>query len=318
MLEGPPTPYYPSPHLINQFCNFHPGVVKNLNDPEGRGRVQVEVPGLLGTGKKNWTCWIEIGGTPIGTNKGAGDEGEWWPLQVGQCVLIGFVCGDPNALWLLPGPPCSDDDDPLVPAEPKSYGRGRPTTRCRIRKSEAGHSLIMDDNGKSELLALLNWTGSGIAWHGPGKQEDEQEKEDEESKPRKGERRGIKNVFDGSAPKPSQIVEGGKEYMGILDLLQQGILTVADDKKGGIVTIGARKKDGTIGPCLVLDAEQDAAFLQAGQAQIQLFGDTKKENNNKIFVTIQMVVQAKYIDIKAYFSSILEAIGKRFKQYGGG
>jgi len=324
VIAGGFVPYHPSPDLINQFCNFHLGVVKKVNDPDRRGRVLVECPGLLSKGKKNWTDWVEIGGMQIGSVKGIGDEGDWWPVQVGQIVFVGFVSGDPNALWAIPGPPVQDGKGPnkqLVPLEPKEMGKGdaRKGTRCRIRKSESGHSLIMDDNGKDELCALLNWTGSGAAWWGPGKEDDEQESdnEEEESKPRKGRRRGTDNVFDGSAPKPSAIVDGGKEYMGILDLLQQGILTVADDKEGGVVTLGARKKDGTIGPCLVLDAKEDTAFLQAGKAQIQLFGDTKKENNNKIFVTIQMVVQAKYIDTKSYFSSILDAIGRRFKRYSG-
>jgi hypothetical protein len=313
MLQVPPTPYFPSPFLLNQFCNFHPGVVKSLADPEGRGRAQIECPGLLGSGNKNWTCWVEWGGTPVGSSKDKGDEGDWWPLQVGQCVLVGFVCGEPDALWMLPGPPCADGAEQQIPAEPKSYNDGRKITRCRIRKSEAGHTLLMDDNGKSELFAMLNWTGSGIAFYGPGTEEDEKESPDEESKPRKGKRRGTKNVFAGTAPKPSEIVDGGIEYGGMVDLWRQGILSIASDENGGCVMIAARKKDGSLGPSLVLDAVNDAYYLstsEKGATQIQGLGKAQA-----IYTTCQMIWEPPFKKVAGVFSGILDQLKKAFKKY---
>lgn len=313
MLQGPPTPYYPSPHLLNQFCTFHPAVVKNLKDPEGRGRVKVECPGLGGTGKDNWSCWVEVGGTPIGSNKEKGDEGDWWPLQVGQCVLIGFVAGYPKAMWLLPGPPCSDGAEQHLPAEPKSYNDGRKMTRCRVRKSEAGHTLIMDDNGKSELFAGLSWSGSGWAIHAPGKEKDEDETEDEESKPRKGVRRETKNVFTGTAKAPSELLEGGKEYQAYLDLCKQGLYLYADDKNGGYVCIGARlNPDAPPNPSIVLDATNNMILLTAGKTQLQIMGFA-----DRIFVTKQMIVKSLLIDVGNYFKTVLSAIGKRFSKFDG-
>lgn len=313
MLEGPPLPYYPSAFMINQQCTAHVGKVVNLADPEGRGRVQVECPGLLGTGQKNWTCWVENTGNANGSAIGDGDEGDWWPLQVGQCVLIQFVCGEPDALWAIPGPPPSDGAEQLMPAEPKSYNDGRKITRCRIRKSEAGHSLIMDDNGKSELCALLNWTGSGLAFWGPGTEEDEKESPDEESKPRKGKRRETKNVFAGTAPKPSEIVDGGMEYMGLLDLMRQGILSIASDETGGCVMIAARKKDGSLGPSLVLDAVNDAVYVSTskkGATQLQLLG--KAQN---VYATSQIIWEPPFKEVDGVFSGILDQLGKPFKKY---
>ncbi len=313
MLNGPPTPYYPSPHLLNQFCNFHPGVVRNLKDPEGRGRIMVECPGLLGTGKKNWTCWVEMGGVIAGSSKEKGDEGDWWLPQVGQCVLVGFVAGYPEAMWYLPGPPCSDEGKQQIPAEAKAHKDGRKITRCRIRKSEAGHSLIMDDNGKEELFALLNWTGSGLAFWGPGTEKDDDESTEEESKPRKGKRRGTKNVFSGDSPKPSEIVDGGMEYMGLVDLWRQGILTIASDETGGCVMIAARKKDGSLGPSLVLDAVQDRAYISTSddtKTQLQVLGKA-----NSVYVTTQMIWEAPFQKVSDVFSGILDKLKEGFKKY---
>lgn len=311
MLAGPPTPYYPSPHLINQFCNFHPGVVKNLQDPERRGRVQVECPGLLGTGRSNWTNWVEMGGTSVGSSKDIGDEGDWWLPQVGQCVLIGFVAGVPDALWYIPGPPCSDEGNEQIPVEPKAYKDGRKSSRCRIRKSEAGHTLLFDDNGGEELCALLNWTGSGVVFWGQGKEKDESEKEDEESKPRKGVRRGIKNVFSDSSLKPSELLKHGIEYVGLLDLMRGGLLTFASDDIGGVVIIQAKKKDGSLGPSLVLDGVNDRVYLSTSKGvQIQLLGD-----KDKIMTTRHMILEAEFEEMKGRVEAIEKELANAFKKY---
>jgi hypothetical protein len=313
MLEGPPTPYRPTPFLINQFCTAHTGKVMCLADPEGRGRAQILCPGLLDSGQKNWTCWVEMSGNPCGSAIGEGDEGDWWPVQVGQAVMVQFVCGEPEALWFVPGPPPADGAEQLMPAEPKSYNDGRKITRCRIRKSEAGHTLLMDDNGKSELFAMLNWTGSGIAFYGPGKEEDEKESPDEESKPRKGKRRGTKNVFAGTAPKPSELIEGGIEYTSHCDLWGGGLFTMASDENGGALIIGVRKKDGTLGPSLVLDGVNDAAYLSTsakGATQIQVLGKA-----GAVYVTCQMIWEAPFKAVKGLYEGILDALKKPFKKY---
>ena len=311
MLEGPALPYYPSAFLINQFCTAHVGVVKNLADPEGRGRVLVECPGLLGTGQKNWTCWVENTGNACGSSIGEGDEGDWWPLQVGQCVLIQFVCGEPDALWAIPGPPPADGAEQLMPAEPKSYNDGRKITRCRIRKSEAGHTLLMDDNGKSELLGLLTWTGAGFIAHEPGKEEDEQESPDQESKPRKGVRRGTKNVPAGTSPKPSEVLEGGKGYYGWFDLQGNGMFSLADDKEGGVLTWKVHKKDGSVGCSFVMDAEAETVFISAGKNQMQMFG----KEINRTFFTKLMIMKSEFIKVKGYWETIVNKLKERMKKY---
>jgi hypothetical protein len=171
----------------------------------------------------------------------------------------------------------------------------------------------MDDNGKEELFALLNWTGSGLAFWGPGTEKDDDESTEEESKPRKGKRRGTKNVFSGDSPKPSEIVDGGMEYMGLVDLWRQGILTIASDETGGCVMIAARKKDGSLGPSLVLDAVQDRAYISTSddtKTQLQVLGKA-----NSVYVTTQMIWEAPFQKVSDVFSGILDKLKEGFKKY---
>lgn len=289
---------------------MHVGVVKSLADPDGRGRVQVECPGLLGSGQKNWTCWVENTGCAVGSAIGKGDEGDWWPLQVGQCVLVGFVCGEPDALWSIPGPPPADGAEQLMPAEPKSYDDGRKITRCRIRKSEAGHTLLMDDNGKSELLALMTWTGAGFVAHEPGKEEDEKESPDQESKPRKGPRRETKSVAGGTAPKPSEVIEGGVGYYQWADLMGNGMFTAATDQKSNKLVIKAHKKDGSIGCSLVFDPENETVLISGGKTQIQILGDL-----DRIFGTKIMILKTKFMEVKDFIKGITDKLKDRMKKY---
>lgn len=310
MLDGPPSEFYPSPHLMQQFLSLHPGVVKSVADPEGRGRVQIECAGLLGPGQKNWTCWVEQCANPVGSVLKDGDEGDWWPMQAGSACLIGFVCGSPKVMFALPGPPAADGAEQLMPAEPKSYNDGRKITRCRIRKSEAGHTLIMDDNGKSELLALLTWTGAGFVAHEPGKEEDEQESPDQESKPRKGPRRGVKSVAGGDAPKPSEVIEGGVGYYGWADLMGNGMFTCATDEGRNKLVLKAHKKDGSVGCSLVFDPENETVLISGGKTQIQILGDV-----DRIFGTKIMILKTKFIEVADFIKGITDKLKERMQKY---
>ena len=41
------------------------GVVRDVKDPEGRGRVKVECPNVNHTGKNNWIEWCEVLSIPV-------------------------------------------------------------------------------------------------------------------------------------------------------------------------------------------------------------------------------------------------------------
>jgi hypothetical protein len=260
------------------FLSFHPGIIRQVADPEKRGRVKVEAPGIFGEGKKSWTGWIPFASPQAGSNnKGGGDEGCWIPPQVGQGVLVAFMAGDRLAPFCIPGPRFLVEPDgenqQMLPKEQKIAGKQNPraATRVYVIKDEAGNTLLFDHRGKKEKVALVDWTGAGLSLVAGGKTEDEQEKEKEESKPRKGKRRGLRLVATGTSPKPSEITESGKAYLMLADLLGQGVISVAEDGRGR-VAIYAATKNGEIGPSILLDAEKPAIYLTAGKTQLQVDG----------------------------------------------
>lgn len=300
--------FAPTPSLLVQFCTFHTGVITDVKDEDGVMCVKCECNGLVGEGQS--VGWVCLSTNPIGTNTGTGDEGLWWPAQVGQTVRLGFLAGDPFILYAFIGPPVSDGEGtPMVPAEAVALWKTkdyRKPTRIRLLKGESGHTLLMDDNGKQELMALLNWTGSGLAFYGPGKEEGD-------DKPRSGERRGVKNVFDGSAKKPTEIVDGEIEYMGLLDLWKQGLVSFGTDKTGGVVQIAARKEDGSLGPSLTLDAVEDRAYLSSSEenaTQLQVLGKARA-----VYVTKEMIWQAPFQKVKGVFEGVLSSLAKGFANY---
>lgn len=304
--------FAPTAELIVQFCTFHTGKITDVKDEDGVMCVKCECNGLVSEGIS--VGWICLSTNPIGSGIGNGDEGLWWPAQVGQSVRIGFLAGNPFILYAFIGPPVSDKENnnqPLIPKEAVALWKTkdyRKPTRIRLLKGEAGHTLLMDDNGEQELCALLNWTGSGLAFWGQGKDKigDEPREEDK--------RRGVSNVFDGSAKKPSEILKHGIEYVGLLDLMKGGLLTFASDDIGGVVIIQAKKKDGSLGPSLVLDGVNDRVYLSTSKGvQIQLLGD-----KDKIMTTRHMILEAEFEEMKGRVDAIEKELNTAFKPYKQG
>lgn len=315
MYDGA-TPFYPSPRLVTQYCSFHLGKVVKVGDPEGRLRVKVTIPGLLGKGKKNWTGWVERGGgLPIGGTNAEGDEGFWKSLQAGQAVMVGFASGHPNVMWLLPGPPCQKgkgSNKQLIPKEAKIVGKNNPrdATRLEIWKDQAGNTVLMDCRGKKEKFAVMNWLGEGIFFVCPGKDEDEKDKDDEEDKPRKGKRRGMKSVANGTAPKPSEICRDGFSILSLLGLVAQGQIQTATDDYG-LRAEFVRGKDGKIVASVLLNGKLPRIYLTCGEVQLQVRGD-----KGDIAVTRQEIKELDKKDpVEDVIEQLLELQKKEFEEF---
>lgn len=302
-------------HLL-QAAAFHFGIVRDVKDPSGRGRVRVEVPSLLGTGKDNWSNWAEVLGVPVGSAEEKDDSGFWWPMVPGQAVFMSFIAGDYFQPFVVPGPVWQEEEGEkkaMMPREARVVMKKkdvRESTRVRQLKSEAGHTLLMDDRGESELLAFVDWTGSGFFSIVPGKIKDEKEEDEQQSKPRKGERRKNKSVFAQTSKKPSEILKTKEQISGIQDMNGQGFLSVAKDDEG-IVSFFSAKKNGEVGPSIILDSAEDRIILTAGQTQMQILG-----KEGLIRVTRQIIkVIDEIIDPVKYIKGIKKTTKERFSEY---
>jgi|GEM_PF-1991119 len=305
------------PWHVLQAATCHVGTVKDLKDPKRRGRVRVEVPNLFDDkSAKCWSNWCEMSWMPGCNARGNGDTGIWWSPVPREMVLVAFPGGDyaappivfPFSAWQA----TEKDKQEMIPAEAKAMSDQdiRKGTRVRMLKSEAGHTLLMDDNGGEETMALLDWTGAGWFSIAPGKEEDERERSGEESKWRKGAVRGAKSVMALTSEKPSELLDEGWAITGDVDLNGQGILRWAEDGKGKVI-IGCAKEIGkTDGPCIVMDSENEILVLSVGKAQLVVNG-----KRGHVEVTRQIIQEQPKIDIGAYFNAFWERIQRAFERY---
>ncbi len=303
-------------HHILQGASCHVGVVKDLKDPLRKGRVRVEIRSLLEDGDyRNWSNWCEMSWLPMGGSAGNGDMGMWWCPVPKELVTVAFPGGDyyaspivfPFSAWNA----SKDDKSEMIPAEAKVYSDNdvRQGTRIRLLKSEAGHTLLMDDNGKAETLALLDWTGAGHFSVAPGQTEDQQEQKNDESKYRKGEVRGVKSVMAGTSWKPSELIAGGVAITGEVDLNGQGIYRWAQDDKGRVMILSA-KENQDIGPSIILDADNNCIILTAGETQFVVNGAA-----GLLQGTRHIIQEKPKIDISEFFQAVRDRLANYFLRY---
>ena len=211
--------------------------VRDNHDPEGRGRVRMEVPAVLGSGPDHWSDWawpcFPAGGMP--------DSGMFFVPQEGACVWAEFEGGDSRyAIWSgvwygghegdMPSEACRTCDtatcldcedrlDHEGDAEHTKNPRlhGHPPYSCGRRvvlfKSETGHTIIMDDKDGHEVLELIDRGGQLIRMTAPVK-----------PSLQKGNAlaRGTRRADDGTQLGPENITSDGAK-IEIIDLAGQTI-----------------------------------------------------------------------------------------------
>lgn len=77
---------------------FFWGIVVNNDDPQNRGRIKAQIPGITETSSP----WAEAIGNP---GQGGGKHGFMAIPKVGATVLMGFIQGDVDEPFYLGGPP---------------------------------------------------------------------------------------------------------------------------------------------------------------------------------------------------------------------
>jgi uncharacterized protein involved in type VI secretion and phage assembly len=125
-----------------RLYGLYPGVVTDLDDPDGQGRVQVQLPWIGEDDSTQATAWARLA-----TFMAGADRGSWFIPEVDDEVLLGFVAGDPRrpvvvgALWNG------------VDAPPESMDSGG-ENNIRSITSRSGHKLTFDDSSGSEKITL--------------------------------------------------------------------------------------------------------------------------------------------------------------------
>ena len=77
-------------NILQMASLYDAYIVVTEGDPLNRNRVRVCCPELWGEGEENWSNWLDVAGTPVGSGKLKGDAGIHWPCLPGQRVLVGL------------------------------------------------------------------------------------------------------------------------------------------------------------------------------------------------------------------------------------
>lgn len=112
------------------LAGVYPALVRDVQDPEGQGRVRIELP-WLGGDAANAQAWARLATLMAGNGRGT-----WFIPEVGDEVLVAFQGGDSSrpvvigALW-------NGQDSPPETMDAQN--------NLRAVTSRAGHRLLFDD-----------------------------------------------------------------------------------------------------------------------------------------------------------------------------
>lgn len=115
------------------------GIVTNADDPEKKGRVQVDFFGVNNHGK----AWYEVAASNAG---GAG--GFHFTPHEGDTILATFVYGNPNSIYIIKGVHQSTDV--------KGHRYCNPNVFAITSRKNGGSSLVFDDNEKGGSAKLTD------------------------------------------------------------------------------------------------------------------------------------------------------------------
>ena len=119
------------------------GIVDDLRDPDGLGRVRVRYPHL----DNQVSDWARLASPMAGNGRGL-----FFRPEIGDEVLMAFEHGDPRrpnvlgALWSQVDPP------------PEDTGQDVQNNR-RLIKSRSGHIICFDDTNGQEKIELIDKDG---------------------------------------------------------------------------------------------------------------------------------------------------------------
>jgi uncharacterized protein involved in type VI secretion and phage assembly len=125
---------------MTRFKGVEVGIVVDVNDPNGEGRIRVNFPWMGGQNQLYWA--------PVATLMSGGGRGSWFMPEVGDEVLVAFEQEDVEHPFVL-GFLWNGKDKPPETSSHK-----------RLLKSVKGHTILLDDTDGSEKIEIT--TGKGL------------------------------------------------------------------------------------------------------------------------------------------------------------
>lgn len=140
-----------------RLLGLYLGRVTNRQDPDGLGRVKVEVPGLL----EPESTWAWPLGSPGG---GTAQRGHFEPPAVEATVAVLFHQGEVDEPYYLTGPWGAPDGTSDVPQD-AAVGSGSEAADRQVAVTEDGAWRIVRDSTSAGDRYLLEHKGSTLALH---------------------------------------------------------------------------------------------------------------------------------------------------------
>lgn len=133
------------------------GIVSDIKDPQGLGRVKIKLPWLPDAGSSEYQSWARVA-----TLMGGDNRGTWFVPDVDDEVLVAFEHGDPRFPYVI-GALWNGKDSP-----PLSMDGGGNNYKKQIC-SRNGVKVTLDDTDGQETLTLETPGGQKLTLKdGPG------------------------------------------------------------------------------------------------------------------------------------------------------
>ena len=136
--------------MMKRYPGVATGIVKNLSDPEGLGRIELEFRWLSDSMRSSWA--------PVAAALAGKDRGAFFMPEIDDEVLVAFEHGDVNHPYIVgflwngvDTPPESNNQNRVIKTPGGHQLRFEDTAGAKkvILKSHGGHHIEIDDSAGS-------------------------------------------------------------------------------------------------------------------------------------------------------------------------
>jgi uncharacterized protein involved in type VI secretion and phage assembly len=133
-----------------RFYGAYPALVSNIKDPDGQGRVKVQMPWSPDGQGASYEAWARLA-----TMMGGNNRGTWFIPDVNDEVLVIFMGGDPRQPCVVGGLWNGQDQPPQsMDGAGKNY--------IKTIRSRNGVKITLDDTDGQETLTLETPAGQTV------------------------------------------------------------------------------------------------------------------------------------------------------------